>query len=361
MNLSLKMSCARVKQDLNFWMVSLIAVSIVGLASGAMAQVRKTIKLDGSSTVQPLSLALAEKFQETKKGAVVLTVATSGTGGGFKKFCRGESDIQNASRPIQSKGKTGEKSEMDSCKEGKIDYIEIPVAYDAIVVAVNPKNKFLSEITIADLKKIWAPGADGKPSAIKTWQDVNPKWPAKEIKLFGAGSDSGTFDYFTEAIVGTAKSSRKDYTPAEDDNVLVNGISTEENSMGYIPFAYYSANKDKLKALAIIGGEKSQMKDKGVLPDPKAIETGAYYPLSRPVFIYVSTMAMKRPEVKEFVDYYISNVAETAKEENYVALPAEAYKLGQERVGQTKTGTIFGGHSEVGLSIVDLLKKENKM
>ncbi len=334
---------------------------VLTLPTMAGAQSRKIIKLDGSSTVQPLSLALAEKFQETKKGAVVLTVATSGTGGGFKKFCRGEVDIQNASRPIQSKGKTGEKSEMDFCKEAKIDYIELPIAFDAIVVAVNPKNKFLSEITIDELKKIWAPGPNGDASPVMTWKDVNPKWPANKFKLFGAGSDSGTFDYFTEAIVGKAKSSRKDYTPAEDDNVLVNGIATEENSLGYVPYAYYHANKNKLKALAIIGGDKAPAKNKAMLPEHDAIEKGTYFPLSRPIFIYVSSSSLKKPEVKEFIDFYLANVSETANEENYVSLPAEAYKLGQERIAKTKTGTIFGGHSEVGISIVDLLKKENKL
>ncbi len=332
--------------------------AILVFATQTQAADRKMIKIDGSSTVQPLSSAMAENFQNMKKNAVVVTVGTSGTGGGFKKFCRGETDISDASRPIQGKAKPGEKSEMEICKQAKIDYIELPVAYDAIVVAVNPKNTFLNEITVADLKKIWEPTADGSPSKVKTWKDVNPKWPAKEIKLFGAGTDSGTFDYFTEAIVGKAKSSRKDFTPAEDDNVLVNGIAAEEFALGYIPFSYYENNRDKLKALAIIGGDKAPMKNKAVMPEPKAIEEGTYFPLSRPVFIYASVSSMKRPEVKEFVEYYLNTAAQTAKEEHFVPLPTTAYTMATERVKKSKTGSIFDGHSEVGMSIVELMKKE---
>ncbi|MES2855113.1 MAG: PstS family phosphate ABC transporter substrate-binding protein, partial [Bdellovibrionota bacterium] len=192
-----------------------------------------TIKADGSSTVFPITEAVAEEFQTSKKGKVRVTVGISGTGGGFKKFCRGETDVQNASRPIQE-------SEIADCKKAGIAFFELPIAFDATVVVVNPKNTWLKSITVEELKKLWEPGAQGK---ISTWNQVNPTWPNEKIKLFGAGSDSGTFDYFTEAIVGKAKSSRGDYTASEDDNTLVQGVANDKNSLGYLPLAYYEENK----------------------------------------------------------------------------------------------------------------------
>jgi phosphate transport system substrate-binding protein len=216
------------------------AVGALFVSGSALAQA--LIKIDGSSTVFPVTEAVAEEFQKAKKGKVQVTVGISGTGGGFKKFCRGETAIQNASRPILEK-------EMADCKAAGIKYIELPVAFDALTVVMNPKNAFLKQATVAELKKMWEPAAQGK---ITRWNQINPAWPDAPMKLFGAGADSGTFDYFTEAIVGKSKSSRGDFTASEDDNVLVQGVSRDVNAIGYFGYAYYAENKDKLKAVPIV-------------------------------------------------------------------------------------------------------------
>lgn len=303
------------------------------------------IKVDGSSTVFPITEAVAEEFQKSKKNAVKVTVGISGTGGGFKKFCRGETDISDASRPILKK-------EMDDCKAAGVEYYELPVAYDALTVMVNPKNDWIKSMTVAELKKIWEPAAQGK---IMKWNQVNPKWPDAPIKLYGAGSDSGTFDYFTEAVVGKAKSSRGDFTASEDDNVLVQGIANDKNALGYFGFAYYAENPNKLKAVAIDDGKGP------VMPSAASIENGTYNPLGRPIFIYVSKKSAGKPEVKEFVEYYLKNAAPLVKEVKYVPLPAKAYSTALEHFQKGKVGTVFGGASEVGLKIEDLLKREAKL
>lgn len=305
------------------------------------------IRIDGSSTVFPITEAVSEEFQTSKRGAVRVTVGISGTGGGFKKFCRGEIDVQNASRPISS-------SEIDACKKSNIKFVEVPVAYDATVVAVNPKNTFLSEISVADLKKIWEPAAQGK---ITHWSQINAKWPNEKIKLYGAGADSGTFDYFTEAVMGKAKSSRGDYTASEDDNTLVTGIANDKFALGYLPLAYFEENKARLKALAIIGKPGS----KAVLPSKTTVENSTYQPLSRPIFIYLRESSLARPEVREFANFYIKNAAALVPSVKYVALPAKAYQLAEENIKKNKVGTVFAGHSEVGMSIEELLKREGKM
>lgn len=309
------------------------------------AHAESFIKVDGSSTVFPITEAVAEEFQKTKKNAVKVTVGISGTGGGFKKFCRGETDISDASRPILKK-------EMDDCKAAGIEYYELPVAYDALTVMVNPKNDWIKSMTVAELKKIWEPAAQGK---IMKWNQVNPKWPDAPIKLYGAGSDSGTFDYFTEAVVGKSKSSRGDFTASEDDNVLVQGIANDKYALGYFGFAYYAENPNKLKAVAIDGGKGP------VMPSAASIENGTYDPLGRPIFIYVSKKSAAKPEVKEFVEYYLKNAAPLVKEVKYVPLPAKAYTTALEHFQKGKVGTVFGGTSEVGLKIEDLLKREAKL
>lgn len=328
----------------------LAVVSFFGAVQVAKAQV-PVIKIDGSSTVFPITEAMAEEFQTSQKGKVRVTVGISGTGGGFKKFCRGETDVQNASRPIQA-------SEMEVCRKAGIKFLELPIAYDATVVVVNPKNDWMTSISVDDLKKMWAPEAQGK---IMKWNQVNPKWPAENIKLFGAGSDSGTFDYFTEAIVGKAKSSRGDYTASEDDNTLVTGIANDRHALGYLPLAYYEENKGKLKVLGIIGGAKAPKKNEAVLPNRQTVESGDYFPLSRPVFIYVSEKSMKKAEVKAFTQFYLENSAAIVPEVKYVALPKKAYDTALEHVKANKLGTVFGGHSEVGLKIEDLMKREGSL
>jgi len=307
--------------------------------------VGKIVEIDGSSTVYPILEAVAEEFQKAKKGAIKVTVGISGTGGGFKKFCRGEIDISNASRPISKK-------EIDACKERKIEYIELPVAYDGLAVVVNPKNTWVTSLTIADLKKMWEPAAAG---TIKTWNQIRPEWPNAPLKLFGPGADSGTFDYFTEAVVGKAKSSRGDFTASEDDNVLVQGVIQDKNALGYMGLAYYEENKGKLKLVPIDGGKGP------IFPSEKTVMDGTYSPLSRPLFIYVNKdSAVKKPEVKEFVEFFLKNAPILTKQAKYIPLPKTAYQLAQERFTKLKTGSMFIGEEKIGMKIEDLLKLEQK-
>jgi phosphate transport system substrate-binding protein len=322
-----------------------VAAVLGGLAA-ASAATAQVVKIDGSSTVYPVTEAVAEEFQKAKKGAIKVTVGISGTGGGFKKFCRNETDVSGASRPILRK-------EMEECKAAGIDYYELPVAFDALTVVVNPRNSFIKTLTIAELKKMWEPGAQGK---VTRWSQVNPAWPDAPLKLFGPGADSGTFDYFTEAVVGKAKSSRGDFTASEDDNVLVQGVSRDVNGLGYFGYAYYIENKDKLKAVPIVN-EQGQP----VAPSMEAVLKGAYQPLSRPIFIYVNAKSLGKPEVKEFVRYYMTHGSKLAQEVKYVPLPEAAYRTAWEHVEKGKKGTVFGGVPEVGITIEDLLNREARL
>jgi phosphate transport system substrate-binding protein len=325
----------------------LIALALVASSTHARAE-SALIKVDGSSTVFPVTEAVSEEFQAEKKGAVRLTVGISGTGGGFKKFCRGETDVQNASRPIL-------KNEMEECRKTNVKYFELPVGFDAIAVVVNPKNNWVNSITVDELKTMWETSAQGK---ITKWKQVNAKWPEQDLKLYGAGADSGTFDYFTEAVTGKAKASRGDYTASEDDNTLVLGVANDQGALGFMPLSYYEANKGKLKLLALVGGPKSPKKDKAVTPNKATVIDGSYYPLSRPIFIYVSEASYKKAEVKEFVDFYLKNAAKLVSEVNYIPLPAKAYTTGADHLKKNKLGTAFGGHPDVGLTIEQILKKE---
>ena len=322
-----------------------LAAAAALAAAPAYAQ-QKIVKIDGSSTVFPITEAVAEEFQKAQKQQVKVTVGISGTGGGFKKFCRGETDIQDASRPTLKK-------EMDDCKAAGIEYFELPVAFDALTVVINPKNSFIKQLTVAEMKKMWEPGAQGK---VTRWNQVNPSWPDAPMKLFGPGADSGTFDYFTEAVVGKSKSSRGDFTASEDDNVLVQGVSRDVNGLGYFGYAYYIENRDKLKAVPIVND-----KGQAVEPSMEAVLKGTYTPLARPIFIYVQVKSLAKPEVKEFVDYYMKNGAKLAKEVKYVPLPDSAYKMALEHVQKGKKGTVFGGAAEVGVTIDELLKREAKL
>jgi phosphate transport system substrate-binding protein len=321
-----------------YYVVIAFALSMAGLKQAQAAD--KMVKIDGSSTVYPISEAVAEEFQ--KKTGVKVTVGESGTGGGFKKFCRGETDISDASRPISQK-------EMDACKEAGVQYIELPVAYDALTVVVNSKNVWVKSFTVEELKKIWAPG-----SSVKNWNQVNPSYPNQPLQLFGPGTASGTFDYFTEAVNGKAKSSRTDYTPSEDDNVLVQGVSGNVGGMAYFGYAYYEENKDKLRAIPIIAKGSTTP----VLPSPEAVMNGTYQPLSRPLFIYVNaTAAAFRPEVKAFVNFYLENAPKLVKEVKYVPLPSDDYVAVTEHFKALKPGTGFNGTPEVGIKIKDLIKR----
>ena len=323
------------------------ALAATGLALiGTQPAFAQLVKIDGSSTVYPVTEAVAEDFQKAKKNAIKVTVGISGTGCGFKKFCRNEIDIADASRPILKK-------EMEACKEAGIEYYELPVAFDAITVVVNPKS-VLKDISVEQMKAMWEPAAQGK---ITKWNQINPAWPDAPIKLFGPGADSGTFDYFTEAVVGKSKSSRGDYTASEDDNVLVQGISRDVNAIGYFGYAYYAENTSKLKALPII----DKAGKPAVGPSEKTVLDGSYQPLSRPIFIYVNAKSLEKPEVKEFVEYYMKEGAKLAKEVKYVQLPAKAYTVNLEHLAKKKLGTVFGGNAEVGVTIEELQKREGKL
>jgi phosphate transport system substrate-binding protein len=310
------------------------------------AGAQEMVSIDGSSTVYPISEAVAEEFQKDMRGKCRVTVGISGTGGGFKKFCRGETDISDASRPIKE-------IERKACQESGIEYIELPVAFDALAVLVNPKNTWVDHLTVEELKKIWEPEAQGK---ITNWSQVRPGFPDRPLSLYGAGADSGTYDYFTEATVGKEHSSRGDFTASEDDNVLVQGIASDPNALGFFGFAYYAENTDKLKAVPIVykGG-------KPVAPSIEAAKSGAYQPLSRPIFIYVNKKSADTKEcVKQFVEYYLKpdRMLELVREVGYVPLPQEAYEMAMDTYKKRTTGTAFAAGSKVGISIEELLKME---
>lgn len=302
------------------------------------------VKIDGSSTVFPITEAVAEDFQIAKRGAVRVTVGISGTGGGFKKFCRNEIDIVNASRPITQ-------LEMEACKETGVQYIEMPIAFDALTVVANPKNTWSKTITVEELKKIWEPSAQG---TITNWNQINPDWPDKKIKLYGPGADSGTFEYFTEAVVGKAKSSRGDFTASEDDNVLVQGVASDIYALGFFGFAYYIENSKKISAVAIDNGSG------GVLPSTASVENNSYKPLSRPIFIYVNAKSADKAEVTEFVNFYMQNATELVKEVKYFPLSKEVYNLNLEHLNKKKLGTVFKG-TGTNIKLEDILKLESSL
>jgi len=322
---------------------ALWAALLGGLALAAQPQL---IKIDGSSTVYPVTEAVAEEFQQAKRGGVRVTVGISGSGGGFKKFCRGETDISDASRPILAE-------EMEACRKNGIQYVELPVAFDALTVVINPRNTWANTMSVAELKKIWEPGAQDK---VTRWNQVRPDWPDAPLRLFGPGADSGTFDYFTEAIVGKAKASRGDYTASEDDNVLVQGIVADQYALGYFGYAYFEPNQGRMKAVAIDAGKGPPVK-----PSLETVLKGTYTPLSRPLFIYVSAKAADRPEVKEFVEFYLKNGAELAQEVKYVPLPGKAYPMALERFQKRQLGSGFGGVPEVGLTVEEILQRPPKL
>ncbi|MGF7058791.1 phosphate ABC transporter substrate-binding protein PstS family protein [Brassicibacter mesophilus] len=278
------------------------------------AKLTGNVEIDGSSTVYPITEAIAEEFQGQNPD-VKVTVGMSGSGGGFKRFTVGETDISNASRPIKDK-------EVEQAKDNNIEFTELEVAYDGISIVVNPENDFVTDLTVDELKKIWEPN-----STVKTWKDVRPEWPAEEIKLYGPGTDSGTFDYFTEEIIGESKKIRTDFTASEDDNVLVQGISGDKYSLGYFGYAYYVENKDSLKLVSV----------NGVSPSTDTIKNGEYSPLSRPLFIYVSNNSVKDKEaVKEFARFYIENAKDIVAEVGYVPLTDDEYSKQLEKLNSIK-------------------------
>jgi phosphate transport system substrate-binding protein len=297
------------------------------------------IRIDGSSTVYPISEAVAEEYKAAR--GVDTTVGVSGTGGGFQKFCRDEIDVADASRPIKP-------AEADACAKAGVAYLELPIAYDGLAIVVNPKNTWAASITVAELKTLWEPAAQGK---VMRWKQVRSSWPDREIHLFGAGVDSGTFDYFTEAIVGKEDQSRGDYTNSEDDNVIVQGVSGDENALGYFGYAYYEENKDKLKLVAVDDEDDSNGKGP-VLPSPESVKDGTYRPLSRPIFIYPKLKSLDRQEVRGFVDFYLTKGVPLVREVGYIPLADKEYELVRARLNEKKAGSMYQGtdsHSKVTL------------
>lgn len=326
--------------------VLVAAAVLAGAACAAVGQ-STIIKIDGSSTVYPITEAVAEEFQ-TRARANRVTVGIAGTGGGFKKFARGEIDVAAASRPIK-------KEEIEACAAAGVEFIELPVAFDALTVVINKENTWARNMTVDQLRKIWEPAAQG---VITRWNQIDPSWPDAEIKLYGPGTDSGTFEYFTEAIVGKSKASRGDYTASEDDNTLVKGVEGSKYALGYFGMAYYLAHQDKLTAVNIAWDENRATKDP-VAPTRENVINGSYAPLSRPLFIYVNRRSAEtRPEVKRFVDFFLANADTLTDEVKYVPLPEAAYEAVRSRFDRMQTGSVFGGEAAVGMKIEDVLARE---
>jgi phosphate transport system substrate-binding protein len=312
----------------------------------AAAQARGVIMIDGSSTVFPISEAVAEEFRAQSQARV--TIGISGTGGGFKKFCSGETAITGASRPVKP-------VEISACQRGGVEYIELPIAYDGIAVVVHPSNDWAVSMTVSELAALWRPEAQRR---VQRWSQLRSGWPDAEIHLFGPGVDSGTYDYFTLAVVGTEHASRGDFTSSEDDNVLVQGVSRDPLALGFFGYAYYASNRDRLRLVAI----DDQRDDNGkgaVLPGDETVQNGSYSPLSRPVFLYVNKAAAARPEVDAFVRFYLEQARRLVREVGYIALPEAVYRLAARRFATRLVGTIFGGSgSRVGVTVESLLAAE---
>jgi phosphate transport system substrate-binding protein len=307
------------------------------------AQSPAVIRADGSDTVYPITEAVAEEFRQASKGQVVVNVVISGTGGGFAKFCNGETDISDASRPITRK-------EMDQCQASGVSFIEVPVGFDAITVTVNPQNDFVKSLTLAQLKRLWEPDAQGK---VTRWNQLDPSYPDLPIRLYAPTSNNGTFDYFTQAVVGKAKASRTDYIASVDDYLLVHGVARSPGGIGYFAYAYYVDNRRRLKAVPIDSGKGP------VMPSPESVADGSYAPLARPIFIYLNAKSLERPEVQQFVDYYMKNGPRIVKQTNYVPLSAAAYAANQTRIVAHKLGTVFAD-APAGARVEDILAREGK-
>ena len=309
-------------------------------AAVALSSLGGDISIDGSSTVFPITEAMAEEFGIATEGNVRITVGVSGTGGGLSKFCAGEIVIADASRPIKQ-------SEVDLCAEGDVEFVEIPVALDGLSVMVNPSNDFVECMTVEELHTIWAPEAE---EVITKWNQVRPEWPDEDLGLYAPGVDSGTFDYFTETVNGESQASRADFLPSEDDNVLVTGISGDRGALGYFGYAYYAENADRLKLLDIDGG------DGCITPTLETINNGTYAPLSRPLFIYVAADALNQPQVKAFVEYYLDVTnRDLVSETGYIPLPETVYDLVLAKFQNGKTGAAFGGDARLSGTVEEVL------
>ncbi len=323
----------------------LFIVFTILLLSACFKAYRSKIRIDGSSTVYPVTEAVAEEYR-AEHGDVKLTVGVSGTGGGLRKLARHEIEIANASRPIS-------RGEIGLCRKNGVEFIELPVCYDGIVIVVNPENDFVDYLSVSELKKIWEPAAQGR---IRTWKQVRDTWPDKPLHLYGAGTSSGTYDYFTEAINGTAHSSRGDYTASEDDNVLVQGVSGDRHALGYFGLAYYLENKNILRLIPV-KNDRVAGPQEAVYPNDSTIMQGLYSPLARPEFMYVNLEAAKREEVKEFIRFYMQHAGKLVRELGYIPFPEQGYRLIQQRFDAQHRGSLFEHRSHVGMNMMDFLKE----
>ncbi len=314
--------------------------AMLAACGGSTPQQVAPIEIDGSSTVYPITVAVVEAFQQSQSPEAEISVSFSGTGGGFEKFCAGETQINDASRPILLE-------EVEACKQAGVPFIELPIAYDALTVVVNPENDWVDHLTVDELRQIWSSRSQRR---ITDWDQIRSEWPDEPLELYGPGADSGTFDYFIEAI--EARRSRSDYVASEDDEVIAQGVIREPNGLGYFGFAYYEENQDQLRAVPIDNGEGP------ILPSQETVEDGSYQPLSRPLFIYVNQdAALKNPLVEEFVEFYLEAAPGVAQSVGYVPLPEEGYTIAEITLQQGEVGTVFEGKPQPNLRIADLLRK----
>lgn len=340
-----KLFSRTLRSFLKFWPLTLMFAILVACSSPESPMSSGPIKIDGSSTVFPITTAAVKAFQETPKGKnAEFDVQFSGTSAGFRRFCAGDTTISDASRPILI-------AEMNACISNRVPFIELPVGFDALTVAVNPANTWVDQLSVAELKMIWEKTAEGK---ITRWNQIRPNFPDQPLALYGPGGDSGTFDYFNEAIMGDSKNSRTDYTGSEDDDVIVKGIADNPNALGYLPFAYFEANRDRLKPVPIDNGNG------GILPSAETVQNAQYQPLSRPLFIYVNAKAAQDNEVlKEFVDFYLNEAPTVVAKVGYVPLPEEAYQLANLQFIRGEVGTAFKGVPEPDITITEILRRQN--